>query len=588
MTSEAIETRLSRLQRATERRLGAYRATPLAFAALSIMAFAYYAGFYNYSFNIGDEGSVALISERLAHGEVPYHDIEIGYGILWYLPIVLLFKLFGPEFYLIKIYFLFIGFLSAVFAYAVLLRLTAHRILAFAVAVVVLLFPGVNYQTYIPFLVVSGLYVLLLYDIRTVRPVVAPWLALSFNGLYIAVAFLIRPDIATAYTVLIIGYHALLAGREAIEGEPFEAASRFFARLSAIGAVAILVTLPFAIEANSNGYLQEFLRRYWLYAEGLLVKIPQRLAADSPSGAGAAVPLMPRLPPQAFFWPNHPRGLIFLTYAPLLVVLPVLGYVAIDFFRRLRSLQAISDFIGERTYLLVVTGAALSTFPQFFVWRPDLPHLYGFVPGFAILVAYALFLLWNARAARVARLHRRVPLYAFGAFAAVYLFVFAAHFDGLNLRRDRDYQLRLEKGVNLYLNEWEFQTIGQLYSALKGSTKPGEFVLCFPYCPGINFIADRPTFQKFLYVDNGILAIWPTWIEDMKAEIDAKEPTAIVIHDWAVNDTDFSRFRNWASPLYAHVSERYERKLEVNGFELFVLKEPPSRVRRLDKIPVRS
>jgi hypothetical protein len=572
------------LVEAIEGRFGIANGSALALSALAIIAFAYYAAFYNYAFNLGDEGSVALISERLANGEVPYRDIEIGYGILWYLPIVLLFKLLGPEFYLIKIYFLFIGFLSAVFAYAVVLRLTAHRILAFAVAVVVLLFPGVNYQTYIPFLAVSGLYVLLLYDIRTVRPVVAPWLALSFNGAYIAAAFLIRPDIATAYTVLIVGYHALLASREAVESQPLEAAGGFFGRLLAIGAVAILVTLPFAIEAKSNGYLQEFLRQYWAYAEQLVVKISQRLAADTPSGTAATVLLMPRLPPQAFFWPNHPRGLIFLTYAPLLVILPVLGYLAIDFFKRPRSLQAISDFIGERTYLLVVTGAALSTFPQFFVWRPDLPHLYGFVPGFAILFAYALFLLWNARATRVDRPRRRVPVYAVGGFAAVYLFVFAAHFEGLNLRRDRDYQLRLEKGVNLYLNEWEFQTIGQLYSTLKGSTKPGEFVLCFPYCPGINFIADRPTFQKFLYVDNSILTIWPTWIEDMKAEIDAKKPTAIVIHDWAVNDTDFSRFRNWASPLYTHVTELYDRKLEVNGFEVFVLKEPPSRTPPLDKI----
>ena len=29
--------------------------------------------------------------------------------------------------------------------------------------------------------------------------------------------------------------------------------------------------------------------------------------------------------------------------------------------------------------------------------------------------------------------------------------------------------------------------------------------LCFPYCPGVNFITDRPTFLYFLYVDDAIL-----------------------------------------------------------------------------------
>src|SRR5690349_9937421 len=111
----------------------------LALTFLIIIACLYYASFYNYGINLGDKGSVALISERLANGETPYIDIQIGYGILWYLPIVLLFKLFGPQFYLIKIYFLAIGAASGLLAYGVLLRLTENRAVAFAVAVVVLL-----------------------------------------------------------------------------------------------------------------------------------------------------------------------------------------------------------------------------------------------------------------------------------------------------------------------------------------------------------------------------------------------------------------------------------------------------------------
>jgi hypothetical protein len=108
---------------------------------------------------------------------------------------------------------------------------------------------------------------------------------------------------------------------------------------------------------------------------------------------------------------------------------------------------------------------------------------------------------------------------------------------------------------------------------LTEATAPGEFVLCFPYCPGVNFIANRPTFQKFLYVDDAILRDWPSWFDDTNAQIASKRPKAIVIHDWPVNGTDFSRFRNWAKPVYEYVAEHYELRFKVNSFEVFVLKE---------------
>jgi hypothetical protein len=184
-----------------------------------------------------------------------------------------------------------------------------------------------------------------------------------------------------------------------------------------------------------------------------------------------------------------------------------------------------------------------------------------------------IFLLSKPCARGFLELSRRVSVYTVCASAAVYLVVFAQNFEGLNLRDARHYQLNVEKGVSVYLNEQEFQTLTQLYTTLKESTRPDEFVLCFPYCPGINFIADRPTFQKFLYVDNGILAAWPNWFDDIKNQIASKKPKAIVVHDWPVNGTDFSRFKNWANPVYRYVTERYELKLRVNGFEVFVLKD---------------
>ena len=140
---------------------------------------------------------------------------------MWFYPLVFLFKLFGVKFYLIRIYFLFLAFASSLFTYALLLRLTEKRVVAVCVALLVLIFPGFMYQTYIPFLVISGAYVIFLYDVKTDKARINPWLALFLNGIYLAFAFQIRGDIATVYTLIILLYHCLSATRHAIiEGDP--------------------------------------------------------------------------------------------------------------------------------------------------------------------------------------------------------------------------------------------------------------------------------------------------------------------------------------------------------------------------------
>lgn len=77
--------------------------TLVVFSILATIAYFYYGAFYNYSFNLTDDGSVALISEKLYKGERPFLDVTLGYGLLWFYPLVFLFKLFGVKFYVIRI-----------------------------------------------------------------------------------------------------------------------------------------------------------------------------------------------------------------------------------------------------------------------------------------------------------------------------------------------------------------------------------------------------------------------------------------------------------------------------------------------------
>jgi len=117
-------------------------ASVMAVVALTLIGLFYYSSYYNYYFNWADEGSVALITERLAQGERPYVEVDPSYGILWYYPIVVLHKIFGVNFLTVRVWFIFIGFAAALVSYALLLRLTRKPAIAFLIALLVLVFPG--------------------------------------------------------------------------------------------------------------------------------------------------------------------------------------------------------------------------------------------------------------------------------------------------------------------------------------------------------------------------------------------------------------------------------------------------------------
>ena len=553
------------------------RRSPLfALAALTVIGCLYYGSYYNYLFNWADEGSVALIAERLSKGERPYVDVEIGYGVLWFYPIAFLFKAFGVNFLVARIWFICLGFAAALFSYALLWRLTQHRVLAFLVALLVLLFPGSGYKTYTPLMVIAGVYVLFLYDARTLKPTTAPWLAVAGNGAYLSIAFLIRGDIASVYSALFLLYHGMTGLQAAIRERNARRLLLFPTRLAGVVLVAVIVALPFAVHAKANGYLEGLLHQYSYYAEQLIAKTQTRYSLSS----GAAGTLLPRASMRSFFWPGHTRW-AFLTYAPLLPLFSVLFYLCLDLFRRRFSAPAVADFLSENTYLIVLSIGAFSTFPQFFVFRPDIAHLSEFMPGLVVLCGYFLFLMRTRLGATKAFAPAwRWGSYTFGMFCIVYLVAYAAHYpEGIDFRWNRPNRLQIEDRLDLYVTDWEYEVLDGLNTMIRKESGPDDYVLCFPYCPGINFVTSRPTFQRFLYVDDSFLISRPSWLAEMREEIVAKKPKVIVIWNWDINRTRISRFSVWAAPLYRFIGDTYELRGRIgpndtdqSWYEIYVLK----------------
>src|SRR5207248_2868465 len=59
-----------------------------------------------------------------------------------------------------------------------------------------------------------------------------------------------------------------------------------------------------------------------------------------------------------------------------------------------------------------------------------------------------------------------------------------------------------DNGVAVYVTPEEYAMLDGTRRAVLANSKPGDFLVCFPYQPGINLMTNRLTYERDLYVDN--------------------------------------------------------------------------------------
>ena len=165
------------------------------------------------------------------------------------------------------------------------------------------------------------------------------------------------------------------------------------------------------------------------------------------------------------------------------------GFVA--FIRGLRRRDAEEQQRGLA--VLVLMGGALSTFPQFFFFRPDVPHLSEFMPGFLTASAAAAGLLWAG--AKTWRNWRTLFTLFLIAHAAVYVVrVLPDRWAGTwTIRKKRTKFFTAENGVNVFVSSREFTGLTAIQKFLREfAPNPRDYIVCYPYSPGINLLAEPP------------------------------------------------------------------------------------------------
>jgi hypothetical protein len=555
------------------------RNTLVAGAALVLFATVYYSLIYRYALNLADEGSVALLSQRLLHGERPFLNVSLGYNVLWFYPISTLFRLFGTNLLLMRTYFYGISTASGLIAFMLLRRLDAPLWLAFAQGLAVISVTGQYFKAYIPFLVISNLFAITLFLTSQRKALLSVG-----AGLLLGTTYLIRIDIGIFLTAIWFGVillHAVLLDRRLRLN--LIVAGNFFLGVA-------VMHLPFIYDAYHRHFLQPFAEQYsnvaGLILSPILPRPTQTVAKNQDqTGVGHASAtagtvmethsvmvdkpptLLRRRPFQQIFQKSpriEYRLLAFLTYIPPLLIgaLFLAGlYLCLS-----------KKFAVDRWLLFsALLGGCLTAFPQFYFFRPDLPHLIEFMSGGLAALTCAGWLLWSSQG------RGRLSTAFFMTIALVaicYLLLTLPNQYGgtLAIRLDRHTNFRGANGADVFLTKDEYEEVNTLFSATVWNSTKKDYVACYPYLPGVNFITARPTFQSLLYIDNVTQS--PDWQQVEIDKIKKFRPAVIVIDDWTINGTEESRFSHWAAQMTKFIEGHYRLVAAINNKKVFALLTP--------------
>ncbi len=554
----------------------------------------YYGAYLNNGLNLGGEGgTTAVIAMRLLEGQRPIVDTFLGYNVLWFYPVSLLFKITGPDYLAMRIFFFAICLCTAVLAFLTVKKITGSGLLALGTGIVLVLIPGMLFRNYMGLTAVANQWALVAAFLLPVMGFRQRVLRMGGAGLVLGLTFLIRVEVGLFMSVIVAGLFVLNVfrpGRSLVVGIKESLAGGLMALLA-----ILLIHLPFARDAHTRGYAPQFYGQYTSFVglmkwelqtqmEHLFPRTPPRRVdkADNaqvtdqkakpvsvtPEGGGRR--LRPELS-EVFTGPRS-RDRFFAAAIYLPVFLSLAMVISATFALLVAWLRGRDGLWDKSLIVLVMTGCALTLFPQYFFFRPDTPHVSEFmVPFLPAIVVTAFLIFQNAR--------RRV-LYVAGFFAlaacALQVWIHFGHAwpkesaGTIAARKHGPAEFVGLNNVRVKLRPKDAEALKGLQSAIVQNSSPDDWVVCFPYSPTINFMTDRPSYLWDLYTDNTMAG--PDFDSFHIALLKRNAPAAVVIDHRAINNNEASRFPIWAPQLYAYLKENYQGAGEFLGNEVFLRK----------------
>jgi hypothetical protein len=140
---------------------------------------------------------------------------------------------------------------------------------------------------------------------------------------------------------------------------------------------------------------------------------------------------------------------------------------------------------------------------------------------------------------------------------------------GIAVSQHKNRDFHAANGVHVKLSPAEWEEASAFYRIITAVSAPGEYLICYPYNPEINFMTDRPSYEYNFYIDNAMIPS-ERFHQETLQKIATYHPVVFVITNWAINNTEYSQFKNWAASTYASIAESYTLAYRHGNVEIFV------------------
>ena len=361
---------------------------------------------------------------------------------------------------------------------------------------------------------------------------------------------------------------------------------------------------PFIVHAERNGFREQFLGQYnnfiYLMLNELNYEVrPKPSASTLPSESGNLIyagippfkPIISSIVPSSSSQATGAieregrRGRPALMdalfgktalYFTLSIYFPILSAGLLSLFGGLLLLLAMyRGSVKNKCYALLIlttTGCALSLFPQYYFFRPDSVHLAEFmVPFYPALACGVFFAVCVYKEFSFLR-GPAVLVVVVCALQVIVAFNSLYGRDGsgsIKQARGRTAYFHALNGVDFRVPPKELPQWEGLRDAILQNSKPGEFVVTYPYVAVLNVLSDRPSYQFKLYADNATEL--SNFSEKAIEDLNKNKPAVVVINNRDINKTEVSRFKNWAAPFYQYIKKNYTLEgIYFDQVEVFV------------------
>lgn len=560
-------------------------------ALLVLFAVVYYAQYFRAGLNLGGEGGTnAVLALRLMEGQRPLIDTFLGYNLLWFYPIVALFKVTGPDYTALRVFFFAICTVNALLGFAVVRSATQRAWLAFVIGIFLVLVPGMIFRNYMGLIGVLSMLALLKAYVLPAPSERARFRWMLATGAAMSVCFLLRIEPSLLLAVVWFGLAVLY---------PIGPRRVFVARLrtSVTGTLAALLVFAvmhgvFLWHANERGFGRQFIGQYtgmigyFAYELSQQWTVPaetdKEKTVSNPAGqtpttgkAKAAVQadanpatsnqsdwVQDRLtrPPLAHLWKakrERDRYFNVCLYYPVVWSAVFLALAAVMLGRAIW--RGNEDDKTRALVVLTTTGCALSLFPQYFFFRPDAPHFSEFMVPFLPAVACSTCAVWDAARGAAGAIWKKLvwlPVILSALLAPLYLkAIMPRESAGTWFQQGETEEFKASNGVRVRLPEEDARALEGLRDAIFSHSAPDDYVICYPYAPTVNFMTARRSYEHNLYIDDATAG---TDFERGAIERAARlKPAVFVIDNRPINGTEPSRFTNWAHTFMDFLGNNY-------------------------------